>query len=376
MINAEFFLETLEKNNIDFFTGVPDSLLKSLCLCIDNKYDDKSHIIAANEGSAIAIAAGYHLGSGKLPLVYMQNSGLGNAVNPLASLCDAEVYSIPMLLLIGWRGKPGAKDEPQHVKQGGIQKPFLKALDIPFQILCSEDDESSTKEKIELSINLSIKQMKPHALIVEKNTFIKYKSEYTVSNDLTLTRERLLEMILDNLNSDDIIISTTGKTSRELFELIKKGNYKNPFFPVVGSMGHCSAIGQGIALTNSDKKIICIDGDGSLIMHMGSSSLAGQLNLSNFYHILINNFVHESVGGQETASKFIEYSNVAKGLGYQNIFSASNENSFNSNIKENLSKKGPNFFQIKTKPGSRDNLGRPDKTPLENKVDFIKSLNN
>ena len=376
MIDPDFFLETLEKNNVDFFTGVPDSLLKSLCLCIDKKYGDKSHIIAANEGSAVALAAGYHFGTGKVPLVYMQNSGLGNAVNPLVSLCDPKVYSVPMLLLIGWRGKPGIKDEPQHLKQGEIQIPFLNTLDIPYQILSSKDDNNSLTKKIQSSITNAEKQMSPYALVVEKNSFIKYKSKNSSEGDFTLSREKLLTLILEKLDSDDIIISTTGKTSRELFELIKNKNYQNPFFPVVGSMGHCSAISKGIALTNPEKRIICIDGDGSLIMHMGSASLAGQLKMSNFYHILINNFVHESVGGQATASKFIDYSMISKGLGYKNVFSTNNENSFNSLMEENLSKEGPNFFQIKIKPGSRADLGRPDKTPIESKVHFMKLLKN
>ena len=216
--------------------------------------------------------------------------------------------------------------------------------------------------------------MRPHALVVEKNSFRKAKSKNLTNVDLTFSREKLLELILEKLDSNDIIISTTGKTSRELFELIKNKNYQNPFFPVVGSMGHCSAISKGIALTNPEKRIICIDGDGSLIMHMGSASLAGQLKMSNFYHILINNFVHESVGGQATASKFIDYSIISKGLGYKNIFNSNNENSFNSLMEKNLSKKGPNFFQIKIKPGSREDLGRPDKTPIESKIHFMKSL--
>jgi len=306
----------------------------------------------------------------------MQNSGLGNAINPLLSLSDPEVYSIPMLLLIGWRGKPGVKDEPQHIKQGAIQIPLLNTLDIPFQILSSTDNENSIKEKIELAVKQSINKMSPYALIVEKNTFSIFSSTDHSIKTLTLKREESLKIILDNIDKNDIIISTTGKTSRELYELINKGNYKNPFFPVVGSMGHCSSISQGIALTNTDKKIICIDGDGSLIMHMGSLSLAGQLKLPNYYHFLINNYIHESVGGQETASKFIDYNDLAKGLGYLNIYNVDNIDTFSAEIVKNLAQTGPNFFQIRVLPGSRNNLGRPDKSPIQNKEDFIHSLNN
>ena len=306
---------------------MPDSLLKELCLCIDQKTSKENHIITANEGNAIAIASGSFLASNSIPLVYMQNSGLGNAVNPLLSLCDSQVYSIPMLLLIGWRGEPGVKDEPQHIKQGRIQTDLLNTLGIPYIILSK--NEKTFKSKVSDILKIANNESKPVAILVKKNTFEKFDSKSALESDsLELSREEALEIILNQIDNKSIIVSTTGKTSREIFEIRKKNNqlhYQD--FLTVGSMGHCTSIGLGIALEKKkNEKVFVIDGDGALLMHMGSLTNVVSIKPKNFFHILINNKVHESVGGQSTAAKNIDLSNVIKGIGYPHQFLALSKN--------------------------------------------------
>ncbi|NHZ86544.1 MAG: phosphonopyruvate decarboxylase, partial [Planctomycetia bacterium] len=279
------FFKLLVNNNVEFFTGVPDSLLKQLCLCIDDNVSKDKHIIAANEGNAIALATGFHLGTGDIALVYMQNSGLGNAVNPLLSLADPEVYSIPMLILIGWRGEPGVKDEPQHVKQGKIQLRLLDSINLHHDIISADD--TKWEQKIIKGINTAITKNCPYAIIIKKGTFDKYNVvENKIKSEL-MTREEALEILLRNIPNDAVIVSTTGKTSREIFEIREKNNephFKD--FLTVGSMGHCSSIALGIALAQPERKVICIDGDGAFLMHMGGLATIGKSQPSNFYHIL------------------------------------------------------------------------------------------
>lgn len=364
------FFNILAKADIDFFTGVPDSLLKQFCLCVDDNVPEDRHIIAANEGNAVAIASGYHLATGKLPLVYMQNSGLGNAVNPLLSLCDPEVFSIPMLLLIGWRGEPGIHDEPQHIKYGKVQLDLLKAIDVPYEIISK--DEPQNGNKIAKAVAQAKKGSRPVAIVVKKGTFEAYKSTSLTFDNRLMTREESLEIILSRLTTDSIIVSTTGKTSREIFEIREKNGQPHfRDFLTIGSMGHCSSIALGIAVARPDRKVVCIDGDGSLIMHMGSLSTVGQLKPKNFYHILMNNQVHESVGGQATAARFIDFTELVKANGYANVSSADNEDGLISQIRNFMEVKGPNFIEVKIKPGSREDLGRPTETPKKNKELFM-----
>jgi phosphonopyruvate decarboxylase len=372
-IQPKDFYKYLKKDEIDFFTGVPDSLLKDFCLCIDDKLSNKNHIIAANEGNAIAIASGYHLGTGKVPLVYMQNSGLGNAINPLLSLSDSEVYSIPLLLLIGWRGEPGIKDEPQHVKQGKIQIDLLKIMNIPFQII--SEKETDVEKKIAKVINIAKIENRPTAILIKKGTFDKYKQPTININNKLMSREESLEIILDNLPDGSIIVSTTGKTSREIFELrVKNNKSHHQDFLTVGSMGHCSSIALGLAIAKPKSKIFCIDGDGSLIMHMGSLSIAGKIKPENFFHILINNQVHESVGGQKTSANVIDFLKVAKSSGYSNLFFSNNFDNLKSNLLELINSLGPSFLEVFVKPGSRKSLGRPTIEPNINKKSFMSFL--
>jgi len=372
MIEPKQFYDFITSSGIKFYTGVPDSLLKNFCYYISDNVDGNNHIIAANEGNAIALATGYHLATGKLPLVYMQNSGIGNAINPLLSLCDPAVYSIPILMLIGWRGEPGVPDEPQHIKQGEVQLDLLRALDIPFEIISKE--EHNFEKVIIKCIQKSLKENRPVAVLVKKGTFNLYQSS-AINEKKYITRENSLEIILSEISDSSIIISTTGKTSREIFEIREKNNLPhNRDFLTVGSMGHCSSIALGIAISKPNKKVICIDGDGSLIMHMGSLSTIGKVSPQNFYHILINNYAHESVGGQATSAKIIEMSDLAMSNGYKHTFSIQSANKLRSQIKKYITCQGPAFMEIKTQIGSRSNLGRPTISSIDNKKLFIDYL--
>jgi len=372
-INPSEFYEQFAGHGVDFFTGVPDSLLKEFCLCIDDRISNDKHIIAANEGNAVALASGYYLATKSLPLVYMQNSGLGNAVNPLLSLCDPDVYSIPLLVMVGWRGEPGVKDEPQHVKQGKVQLDLLKAMDIPYEIISQDDDQFSTK--ISNVIEIAKNENRPVVLLIKKGTFEKYKTEITQFDDQRMNREEALEIILENLNDNTIVVSTTGKTSREIFEIREKREQTHEQdFLTVGSMGHCSSIALGIALAKPHRDVVCIDGDGAMLMHLGSLTTIASMKPGNFRHILMNNEVHESVGGQETAAKNLELSAIVKAVGSTNVFNAATPDDLKTIITDFMTCAGPSFSEVKIRPGSRDDLGRPTIKPVDNKENFMKFL--
>jgi phosphonopyruvate decarboxylase len=372
-INPKELYDFLSSQGIEFFTGVPDSLLKEFCLCVNENVSTNNHIITANEGNAIALAAGYHLSTETIPLVYLQNSGLGNAINPLLSLCDEDVYSIPMLLMIGWRGEPGVKDEPQHVKQGKIQIDLLESMNISYEII-SDNDPKAIDKSLSL-INLAKAKSKPVVLLVKKGTFENYSKAKLNNIKNQFLREEALEIILNNVNKDTIIISTTGKTSREIFEIReKRGESHKRDFLTVGSMGHSSSIALGIALAKPDRKVICVDGDGSMLMHLGSLSTLGSIKPKNFNHILLNNEVHESVGGQKTAAKEMNLSSIAKSMGYRKLFFADTKIELQSIIKPFLESVNLSFLEVKINPGSRKNLGRPTIRPVENKIQFIEFL--
>ena len=374
MIDPNLFIEFLIKKEINFYSGIPDSLLKELCFCIDEKIVSENHKITANEGSAIALAAGYYLATGKTPLVYFQNSGLGNAINPLLSLCDPSVYKIPMIILIGWRGEPGVIDEPQHIKQGAIQEKLLNTLKIPYEII---DNELKNYTLISNLISKSKNEVRPVAILVKKNTFSKFKTKkVTCDTSKLMIREKVLAEILNSEIKNEIFITTTGKTSREFYELRKNNSeVVNKDFLTIGSMGHCSQIALGISLFNKND-VYCIDGDGSVIMHMGSLAINGTSNSKNFKHIILNNGSHESVGGQPTVGKKINFSKIAKNCGYKKVKKISNYTDLKSSIKWLNSNEGPLLLEILIKNGSRENLGRPRESPYENKLNFMKKLKN
>jgi len=367
MIDTKKFYNTLIKNSFDYFVGVPDSLLKEFCLCI-NDLSKNNHIITANEGNAVAIASGYNIATSKYGVVYMQNSGLGNIVNPLLSLSDEKVYKIPMLFIIGYRGEPDIKDEPQHIKQGELTLPLLNTLGIKYFIL-NEDYE----EQIKQCYDYIQKTDKPIALVVKKDTFSKYEKEYNNNNNNKLSREEALDIIINNLDNKDFIVSTTGKTSREIFEIREKNktDHSNDFL-TVGSMGHTSSLALGISL-NTDKNIYCIDGDGAFIMHMGGLAIAIQNAKDNFKYILINNGCHESVGGQQTIAYKINIEKILLGFGFNKVLTLDNKQDIVSALKEQK-KYSKIAIVINVNDKSRKDLGRPTTTPIYNKEQFQKKI--
>jgi phosphonopyruvate decarboxylase len=367
------FVSLLKANDITCYTGVPDSLLKHFLSYITEQSDARHHLINANEGSAIAWATGYHLATGNIALVYMQNSGLGNAVNPLVSLADEAVYSIPMLLLVGWRGEPGVKDEPQHIKQGIITEDLLNTLRIPHAIL--PDSAEASKDVVDSACAFMRREKRPYALLARKGTFDKSESVTGSPEDYELRREDALKLIVEQLDARDVVVSTTGKTSRELFEYREAlGHGHHQDFLTVGSMGHASQIALGAACAIQDRNVFCIDGDGAFIMHMGSPAIIGSKGPSNFKHILINNGVHDSVGGQPTVGFKIDMAGIAKACGYRQVFTADRKESVTQAVREIIRTEGPALLEVRVRRGARDDLGRPTTTPTENKDAFMSFL--
>lgn len=373
MINPKFFIEELGSNGIDFFAGVPDSLLKNICAYIADHKDEQHNIITANEGGAIALAAGYHLATGKIGVVYMQNSGEGNIINPLASLTDKEVYNIPVLLLIGWRGKPGVHDEPQHVKQGKVTTGLLNVMGVNYDVL-SQDEEKAAKQ-IEKAIATMKATNEVYALVIEKGTFEDYKLQNVEENDLQMTREEAIQTVAASLGKKDVIVSTTGMISRELFETRtawKQGHERD--FLTVGSMGHASQIALGIAMEKADRKVWCFDGDGASIMHMGNMAIVASKHPKNYVHVVFNNGAHDSVGGQPTVGLKIDLPSVAKSVGYKETYSVDNMGKLKSILPSIVKAEGPVFLQVCVKKGNRKDLGRPTTTPIQNKEALMKFL--
>ena len=370
MIAPKEFFDLLVKNDVDFFTGVPDSLLKNICAYITDNTDSEHNIIAANEGNAIGLASGYYLATGKTPFVYMQNSGLGNAVNPLLSLAAPEVYGIPILLMIGWRGEPGVKDEPQHVKQGEVMLAMLDAMKIGYEILPDNlEDALPVIKGLIQQIKLTKTQK---ALVVRKNSFDKYVLQGANSNNYQLSRESAIQTLITHLDEQDIVISTTGKASRELFEsrAAKNSGHQRDFL-TVGSMGHANQIALGIALMKPNRSIYCFDGDGATLMHTGGIGIIGNSKPSNFKHIVFNNGAHESVGGQPTIGLKINLEAIAKGFNYQGVFQASSLDELNKLMPRIKDMDGPILLEIKIACSSRADLGRPTIAPKDNKLDFM-----
>jgi len=367
MINSRAFYTKLKEFDVGLFAGVPDSLLKDLCAYIEDHAGVGEHVITANEGNAVAIAAGYHLTTGSLAAVYMQNSGLGNAINPLTSIADSKVYKIPMVLIVGWRGEPGVKDEPLHVKQGEITQQQLNILGIPHWILDKDSD-------LDVTLEAAMQELKrtgaPIAILVRNGTFTRYESQRKPDSISQMRREDALRCLL-SLIGDALVISTTGKTSRELFELrAEHGGIQRDFLSV-GAMGHTASIALGAALGNPHKQIVCIDGDGSVLMHMGALPIIGDLAPKNLVHVLLNNAAHESVGGQPTVGGKIDFKSIALASGYKDYKVASDAVGITAAWRAIQKQPGPVFLEIKIAIGSRDDLGRPTSTPQENKRAFM-----
>ena len=374
MIRPEYFIEKLRENGIDCFAGVPDSLLKNICAYITDHCDAQHNIIAANEGAAVGIAAGHYLATGKPACVYMQNSGEGNIINPLASLTDPEVYNIPVLLLIGWRGRPGVHDEPQHVKQGKVTTGLLNTMGINFDVL-SKDEDKAEKQIAKAVKALQNKEV--YALVIGKDTFDAYALQNIEKNDYPMNREEAIQTVAAALGEKDCIVSTTGMISRELFEYrAGKGEGHERDFLTVGSMGHASQIALGIAMAQPKRRVWCFDGDGAAIMHMGSMAIVASKEPKNYVHVVFNNGAHDSVGGQPTVGLKINLPVIAEAVGYKKAISVSLPQQLGRAIEAVKATEGPVLLEIVVKKGNRKDLGRPTTTPIQNKealMDFLRN---
>lgn len=370
-MKVENFVKAL---NSDFFTGVPDSQLKALCDYLMDTYgiDNNHHIIAANEGNCVALAAGYNLATEKVPVVYMQNSGEGNIVNPVASLLSEKVYGIPMIFVVGWRGEPGVHDEPQHIFQGEITLKLLSLLNIENFVITKDTTETELNEKMKHFSDL-LKDGKSVAFVIKKGS-LEYDNKVKYSNENIISREEAIRHIV-NISGNDPIVSTTGKASRELFEIREKNGQSHKYdFLTVGSMGHTSSIALGVAINTPNTKVWCIDGDGSTLMHMGAIATIGSASPKNLIHIVINNSAHETVGGMPTVAKNIDLIGVAKSCGYKNAVSVNNIDELDSALKQAKNSDDLYFIEIKVSIGSRKDLGRPTTTTYSNKDGFMETL--
>ncbi len=370
-MKVETFLRVIGS---EFYTGVPDSQLKALCDYLIDQYgiDGKWHIICANEGNAAALAAGYHLATGKIPLVYLQNSGEGNVINPVASLLSDEVYAIPAVFVIGWRGEPGVKDEPQHSYQGKVTLKLLEDMDITSFVMDREVTEEQLRS-VMADFRKYLDQGKSVAFVIRKGA-LTYDCEVEYGNSYTLTREEIIEHIV-RAGGADVMVATTGKAGRELFEIRERnGQSHETDFLTVGSMGHSSSIALGIALNKPERKVWCIDGDGAALMHMGAMAVLGRHRPPNMIHIVINNEAHESVGGMPTVADRTDLSGVAKACGYPYTVCVDSLRELDRELEAAAKRNELSFIEIKAAVGARSDLGRPTSAPVENKVNFMKYL--
>jgi len=366
-MDAKILLSACEAAGIDFYAGVPDSQLKGLCDTLFALHGTQGrHIVAANEGGAIALCAGHYLATGKPGLCYMQNSGLGNAVNPLASLMDDKVYGLPCLMVIGWRGEPGVHDEPQHVKQGEITLGQLELLDVPYFVLSKDTSEADLLAAFE-KLKEQMDAGRCVAIVVRKGALsCSVKPDYI--NDRSLSREEAAEVIVKLAGERDIFVSTTGKLSRELFEIRERlGQGHEKDFLTVGSMGHASMIALGIAMEKPERRVWCLDGDGAALMHLGALSVLGQRKPHNLIHVVINNAAHETVGGMPVCEGALNLSAAADAAGYENIYRVSNADELAADARQAMADGGLTLIEVMCAMGARDDLGRPTTTPKENR---------
>ena len=376
MISPKYFYDSLIANGTDFFAGVPDSLLKNFCAYITDNAPADKHIISANEGSATALATGYHFATGKIPLIYMQNSGEGNMINPLLSIVDPDVYSVPMMIVIGWRGEPGVHDEPQHVKQGKVTCDLLDAMKIPYSILGAGNCNKCLDKALAKAYEYIKANNAPYALVIKKGTFEDYTLQNNTTVEADMSREEAIEKIMLSAPETAAFVSTTGMASRELYELRDKhGQGHSKDFLTVGGMGHASQIALSIAMQKKDRLIYCIDGDGASIMQMGGMATIGTRNPSNMVHIVLNNGAHDSVGGQPTVGRQIDFCGIAKACGYGNVVKASTKEELDAILKDKNTFDKLTFIEVLVRKGARKDLGRPKTTPQENKkamMEFLK----
>ena len=370
-MNVQDFVEVL---GADFYTGVPDSQLKALCNYLMNTYgiDEKHHIIAANEGNCTALAAGYHLATGKTPVVYMQNSGEGNIINPVASLLNDNVYAIPTIFVVGWRGEPGVHDEPQHVYQGIVTVKLLEDMDIQAFVVSKDTTKEELAGKMQ-EYNELLKKGKQVAFVIRKGA-LSYDEKVVYSNSNSMVREEIIRHIAAK-TGEDVIISTTGKASRELFEIREANKQSHKYdFLTVGSMGHASSIALGVAINKPDRKVWCVDGDGAALMHLGAMPVVAGNKPANMVHIVINNGAHETVGGMPTVASGLNLARVAEAVGYPVAVRAESFEELDAALDRAAASKELMFIEVLCSIGARDDLGRPTTTALQNKEAFMAYL--
>lgn len=370
-MEAELYVNVL---GADFYAGVPDSQLKSLCNYLMDRYgiDPAHHVIAANEGNCVALAAGYYLATGKIPVVYMQNSGEGNAINPIASLTNEKVYAIPMIFVIGWRGEPGVHDEPQHVYQGQVTGKLLEVMDIDYAIIDGDTTEESVRNTM-TKFRDALQKGKSVAFLVKKGA-LQFRKPVVYANRYGMRREEIIRQIV-GMTGQDPVVCTTGKASRELYEIREENGQGHELdFLTVGSMGHSSSIALEIAVQKPGKRVWCIDGDGAAIMHMGAMAVIGASAPKNLVHILINNEAHETVGGMPTVAGTVDFRAVAEACGYHSTATVEDMEELRKELQKARGSHVLTFLEVKCAIGAREDLGRPATGPVENRDQFMQAL--
>ncbi|MGA8944169.1 MAG: phosphonopyruvate decarboxylase [Thermoactinomyces sp.] len=376
MINTGIFGKELEKLGFRFYSGVPCSFLKSL---INYAINECNYIAAVNEGDAIAIASGASLG-GEKSVVLMQNSGLANAVSPLTSLNAP--FRIPLLGFVSLRGEPGLSDEPQHELMGRITTKLLDLMEIPWDYL--SDDMEENKQKL-IRANQHIEHNRPFFFVVKKGTFDQvflHKRQSRIhhnqvkvqgrTEDQLPSRLEVLEVINSLKDSQTVQLATTGKTGRELYEI---EDAENNLY-MVGSMGCISSLGLGLSLTQKNKDIVVIDGDGSLLMRMGSLATNGYYHPPNMIHILLDNNCYDSTGGQITVSRNANFVDIAASCGYKRSVYVHHLKELEYFLKEWKETKGLTFLYMRISEKTKNNLGRPKIKPFEVKERLQRFLMN
>jgi len=373
LLTSAQFLQLLHEAGVESFAGVPDSLLKDFCAYLSDVVGDRNHIITANEGAAVALIAGRFIATGRPGLVYLQNSGLGNAVNPLMSLAAPEVYGIPMFLLVGWRGEPGLPDEPQHVRQGAVTLPIIRGMGLPFGILPASFTRA--RRFVLRASRVARDTSGPFVMVVRAGTFERYAGKEPKAIGGAPTREAVIAELLEACPKNAVVVSTTGMISREVFELRERnGESHGRDFLTVGSMGHANQIALGIALDCPDRRVLAIDGDGSFLMHLGSSAITASRKPRNYSHVVLNNGVHDSVGGQPTVALDIDMRALALALGYASAATTADIGEARKRAQDHLRAPGPNFLEVRVAPGHRMDLGRPTTRPLDNRDALMRAL--
>lgn len=374
MIEPKDLVEALEELGVDFACGVPDSLMEPLCTYLATRPDDH-HVVAANEGAAVGTAIGHFLSTGQPALVYLQNAGIGNAINPLVSLADPDVYGIPMLLLVGWRGQPGTQDEPQHMKQGRLMEPLLDALGLPWTTLPTDRDEAIAC--LTEALGEAVERSTPYLVMVEKGTFSSFQAEPSTPGDHTglSSREDALIALLEATGDQAVFVVTTGMLGRELYEYrVRSGSPADRDFLTVGGMGHCSSIALGVAQQRRDREVWCLDGDGSVLMHLGSLAVIAHQAPENLYHVVFNNGVHDSVGGQPTVMRSVDLPAAARAFGYRFAAPVSDVSALGDVVAKMRASSGPSLLDLHVRPGNREGIGRPHRSPAQAKTVFMAGL--